>query len=148
MDWLTTWFAPHWGWLVLGLVLATAEMLLPGIFLIWLALAAFATGLITLILPVPVAAQLVMFALFSLLSVYVGRRWLSQHPIRSDDPLLNDRSGRMIGEIVTVVEAIEAGTGRVKVGDSVWSARGPNAAVGTKVKICGSEGSTLLIEPL
>jgi inner membrane protein len=148
MAWLIAAFEPHWGWLMLGVILATAEVLLPGIFLIWLALAAIITGLITLVVPLPLAMQLVLFAMLALASVYVGRRWLRNNPISSDDPLLNDRGGRMIGEVVTVIEAIDAGTGRVKVGDGVWSARGPKTEVGSKVRICGADGNILLIEPL
>ena len=69
-----------------------------------------------------------------------------QNPIVSDDPLLNDRGGRMIGEIVTVVEAITDGRGRVKVGDTVWSAKGTDASVGSKVRITGAQGSVLMVE--
>ena len=92
--------------------------------------------------------QLVLFALAAVASVYAGRRWFRLNPIETQDPKLNDRGARMVGEIVTVVEAIEAGGGRVKVGDSVWSARGPHADVGTKMRISGSEGSILRVEPL
>lgn len=37
-----------------------------------------------------------------------------------------------VGETVTVVEAISNGRGRVKVGDGVWIAKGPDAAVGKR----------------
>lgn len=147
MAWVES-LSAHWAWLILAAALATAEVLIPGFFLIWFALAAFITGLITLLLPVPVAVQLVLFALAAVASVYAGRRWFKLNPIETQDPKLNDRGARMIGEIVTVVEAIEAGGGRVKVGDSVWSARGPHADVGTKMRISGSEGSILRVEPL
>jgi inner membrane protein len=147
MGWLET-LEPHWAWLILAAALATAEVLVPGFFLIWFALAAFATGLIALLLPVPVAIQLVLFAVFAVISVYAGRRWFKMNPIESADPKLNDRGARMLGEVVTVVEAIEAGGGRVKVGDSVWSAKGSHAEVGAKVRISGADGSVLQVEPL
>ena len=138
----------HWAWLILAAALATAEVLVPGFFLIWFALAAFATGLIALFLPVPVAIQLVLFALFAVVSVYAGRRWFKMNPIESADPKLNDRGARMIGEIVTVVETIEAGGGRVKIGDSVWSAKGPDTAIGAKERICALDGGAVVVEPL
>jgi inner membrane protein len=147
MGWIET-LEPHWAWLILAAALATAEVLIPGFFLIWFALAAFATGLIALLLPVPIAVQLVLFSVLAVASVYAGRRWFKQNPIESADPKLNDRGARMVGEVVTVVEAIEAGGGRVKVGDSVWSAKGPDTAVGTKVRISGLNGSVLQVEPL
>ncbi len=138
----------HWAWLILAAALATAEVLVPGFFLIWFALAAFATGLIALFLPVPVAIQLVLFAVFAVVSVYAGRRWFKMNPIESADPKLNDRGARMIGEIVTVVETIEAGGGRVKIGDSVWSAKGPDTAIGAKVRISAMDGGAVVVEPI
>ena len=39
MDWLGDLDA-HWVWLMLGLLLAALEMLVPGVYLIWLAAAA------------------------------------------------------------------------------------------------------------
>jgi len=147
MDWIET-LSPHWAWLILAAALATAEVLVPGFFLIWFALAAFATGLIALLLSVPVAIQLVIFAGFAVVSVYAGRRWFKMNPIESADPKLNDRGARMVGEIVTVVEAIEAGGGRVKIGDSVWSAKGPDTAVGAKVRISALDGGAVVVEPV
>ncbi|MEK6636486.1 MAG: NfeD family protein [Pseudomonadota bacterium] len=147
MSWIET-LSPHWAWLILAAALATAEVLVPGFFLIWFALAAFATGLIALLLPIPIAIQLVSFAVFAVVSVYAGRRWFKLNPIESADPKLNDRGARMVGEVVTVVEAIEAGSGRVKIGDSVWSAKGPDTVVGAKVRIIAMDGGAVLVEPI
>jgi membrane protein implicated in regulation of membrane protease activity len=87
-----------------------------------------------------------MFAGFSIALVYVGRRWFRANPIESDDPLLNDRGGRMVGEVATVTEAIEGGAGRVKLGDSVWTANGPDTPVGARVRIVGVSGNHLKVE--
>ena len=136
----------HWLWLSIGVILAAAEMLAPGFFLIWLGAAAIATGLISLILPIGFAVQLGLFAAMSISLVYLARRWFRSNPIESDDPLLNDRGGRLVGEIVTIVEAIDGGVGRVKVGDSVWTANGPDTPVGARVRIIGVSGTTLRVE--
>ena len=137
---------PHWLWLILGVVLGTAEVILPGFFLIWLAAAALVTGLATLLLPIGTALQLALFAVLAVGAVYSGRRWFALNPIESDDPHLNKRGARMVGEIVTVAEAIEGGRGRVKVGDSVWSAKGPDAAAGARVRVVGVDGGVVLVE--
>lgn len=144
MDWLS--IEHNWLWLSIGVILAVAEMLAPGFFLIWLAAAAITTGLITTVLPISFPVQLALFAALSIALVYVGRRWFRTNPIESDDPLLNDRGGRMVGDFVTVVEAIEGGAGRVKVGDSVWTAHGPDTPVGARVRIIGVSGTTLKVE--
>lgn len=135
-----------WLWLSLGILLGAAEMLAPGFFLIWLAAAAILTGLITWLVPISMAVQLALFAVLALGLVQAGRRWFRANPIMSDDPLLNDRGARMVGDVVTVVETIQGGTGRVKVGDSVWTANGPDTPVGARVRITGVRGSTLQVE--
>lgn len=145
MDWLSM-LDDHWGWLVFAALLGVAEVMIPGVFLIWVALAAAVTGLIALLLPVSVPVQLLIFALLCLISVWGGRRWYVANPVNSQDPLLNDRTARLIGEVVLVVEPIEAGRGRVKVGDSVWSCRGPDAPVGSRVRVVGAEASVLKVE--
>ena len=144
----TSLVSDHWFWLSLGLLLGVAEMLLPGFFLIWLAIAAIVTGLLAFLVPIGMATQVGIFALLAVASVYAARRWLVSNPIESDDPMLNDRSARMVGETVTVVDAIDGGEGRVKVGDSVWAARGPDAPTGARVRITGCRGSTLTVEAL
>ncbi|MGB5076023.1 MAG: NfeD family protein [Sphingorhabdus sp.] len=146
-DWLDT-IATHWFWLSLGLALGIAEMLAPGFFLIWLGMAALIVGLLDWFLPISVPFQVALFATLSVLTVFAGKKFLKDNPIETDDPKLNDRGARMAGEIVTVVEAIQDGNGRVKVGDSVWSARGTDAAVGSRVRVMGSDGAVLLVEQM
>ena len=145
MDWINGW-DPDWFWLVAGVVLAIAEILVPGFFMIWLAAAAIATGLIAMFIPIAMPFQVLLFAALAVAAVYAGRRWFVRNPIESTDPKLNDRGARLAGETVTVVQALSTGRGRVKVGDGVWIAKGPDAAVGANVRVTGSDGSTLLVE--
>lgn len=147
MDWLGD-LAPHWFWLSAGALLAAAEMLAPGFFLIWLGAAALATGMIALVVPISFPAQLVMFAALAIGSVQVSRKWFRVDASESEDPLLNDRGARLVGEIVQVVEAIEAGSGRVKVGDSVWTATGPDLQAGSRARIVAVKGTRLEVEPI
>ncbi len=140
---------PHWLWLIAAAVLGIAELLMPGVFLIWLAAAAAVTGFAALLVGIPLAFQFALFALLSIGAVWFGRRWYANNPVESSDPLLNDRAARLVGETVTVVTAIEGGQGRVRVGDDgVWSARGPDVEVGARVRVVGAEGTCLRVEPL
>ncbi len=134
------------GWLALAAILAALEIVMPGVFLIWIAAAAAVTGAISFLLPIGTAVQLILFAILCGLSVYFGRRWYLNRPVPSSDPLLNDRAARLVGERVEVVEAILNGSGRVKVGDSIWTARGADAPVGAVVRITGAVGSELTVE--
>lgn len=144
-EWLDT-ISTHWFWLSLGLVLGVAEMVAPGFFLMWLGLAALIVGGLDYFLPITVAYQVAMFAILSVLTVFAGKKFLQDNPIETEDAKLNDRGARLTGEIVTVVEAITNGNGRVKVGDSVWSARGVDAAIGSRVRVTGADGAVLLVE--
>jgi inner membrane protein len=146
MDWLSG--NEHWAWMTLGLVLAGLEMLVPGVYLIWLAVAAIITGVLTLAFDLSLPMQVVDFVFLSLIAAFSARRFLRDKPIESSDPLLNRRGARMIGQTAMVVTAIEHGSGRVRLGDSEWIACGPDIAVGERVRIVGSEGSSLLVEPL
>ena len=56
---------PHWVWLAIGLVLAAAEMLVPGVFLIWMAGAALITGILTFFLPIGLPLQIAIFAVLA-----------------------------------------------------------------------------------
>jgi len=123
-------------------------MIAPGFFLIWLALAALATGALTFALDLGVPLQIVNFVFLALIIVFSARRILAEQPIASADPLLNNRMGRLVGQSGTVAAAIEHGEGRVRQGDSEWPARGPELAAGTRVRITGFDGGTLIVEPL
>lgn len=147
MDWLGG-LEAHWIWLTLGVLLAGLEMLVPGVYLIWLGSAAIITGVLTGLLHLSLPAQVLDFVFLALIIAFSARRWLRDSPIVSADPLLNRRGARMVGETAVVVQAIEHGSGRVHIGDSEWIARGPDTAAGERVRITGTQGATLLVEPL
>ncbi|HYW16470.1 MAG TPA: NfeD family protein [Allosphingosinicella sp.] len=139
---------PHWMWMLAAILLGIAELIVPGVFLIWLAAAAAATGLIALAFGIALPFQFAAFALLAIAAVFFGRRWYDNNPMPSADPLLNDRAARLTGRTVVVAQAIVNGEGRVRVGDSVWSCRGPDCAEGSRVRIAGADGSCLKVEPV
>ena len=138
---------PGWLWMIGGIVLLIAELIAPGFFLMFIGAAAIATGLLAVLLPIGLALQFAAFAVLALVIARVGgrRAYASQYD-HSSDPLLNDRSGRMLGRIVVVVEAVDANGGRVRVGDGEWTARGAPAAVGERVRIVDIDGNCLKVE--
>lgn len=139
---------PAWLWLIGGVVLLIAEVIAPGFFLIFIGFAGITTGLLSLLLNLPLALQLAAFAAATFLAVrFGGRRFYASRYDYSADPLLNDRAGRLLGKVVVAVKPIDANGGRVRVGDSEWSARGGPAAVGDRVRIVDVEGNCLKVEP-
>ena len=137
----------HWWWVGAGALLGILEILLPGIFLIWIAVAAWITAIIVAAVPgMALAWQLVIFVLLAFATVWAGRHVYARNPVTSADPNLNARASRLIGQIVTVESAIENGKGRVRVGDGVWNARGPDAPAGASVRIVAADGTLLTVE--
>jgi inner membrane protein len=139
---------PEWLWLIGGVVLLIAELIAPGFFLVFIGGAAVATGLAALLLPLGLALQLAIFAALAFVSVRVfGRRAYSMRYDYSPDPFLNDRAKRMLGTVVVATQPIDSHGGRVRVGDSEWSARGGPAQPGERVRIVDIEGNCLKVEP-
>jgi hypothetical protein len=137
---------PAWLWLIGGVVLLIAEVIAPGFFLIFIGAAAIATGLFAVMLNLGTVPQLALFALYALLAVMIGKRFYVNRHSSSADPLLNDPARRLVGKVVTVVAAVDDHQGRVRLGDSEWSARGGPAAIGERVRITGVDGNCLKVE--
>jgi inner membrane protein len=138
---------PGWLWMIGGILLLIAEVIAPGFFLVFIGAAALATGAFTLLFGLGLPAQLTLFTIYALVAVMIGRRMYANAATESSDPLLNDRSARLVGKSVTVIEAVDEHSGRVRVGDSEWSARGGPGRAGERVRITGVDGNCLLVEP-
>jgi len=137
---------PGWLWMIGGVILLTAEIMLPGVFLVWIGIAAVVTGLFALLFGIGIAGQLGLFALYAVLAVLVGRRVYGVQGVAAEDSLLNDRAAQLVGRRVMVVQAVDEDSGRVRVGDSEWSARGGPAEPGERVRVTGVEGNCLIVE--
>jgi hypothetical protein len=135
-----------WAWAVLAVVLAGAELLAPGVFLIWLGAAAAVTAILTGAFDLAWQVQAVAFAALAVLSILLARNFLPGDDEIGPEPALNRRGERLIGTTVTVVEAIEAGKGRVQIGDSPWAALGPDLPAGARCRIVAVDGNSVRIE--
>jgi membrane protein implicated in regulation of membrane protease activity len=118
----------------------------PGVFLVWIGIAAIVTGLFALLFGIGIAGQLGLFALYAVLAVLVGKRFYAVREVEHSGPRLNHPSERLIGRRVFVVQPVDEDSGRVRVGDSEWSARGGPAQPGERVRITGVEGNCLIVE--
>ena len=138
---------PAWLWLIGGVLLLIAEVIAPGFSLIFVGAAAIATGLLAMILGVGLVLQFGLFAILAFLAVRIGgRSFYAARYDYSTDPHLNDRAARLLGRVVVVVQPVDSHGGRVRVGDSEWSARGGPAAVGERVRIVDIDGNCLKVE--
>lgn len=137
-----------WIWGIVGLALLIAEIVAPGFFLVFLGVAAIATGLFTILFDLGIGPQMVLFVIYTALAVMIGKRWYAE-PDHEDQAIkLNDPAKRLIGKSFTVVDPVDEHGGRVRVGDSEWSARGGPAAAGERVTVTGVDGNCLTVEPV
>jgi membrane protein implicated in regulation of membrane protease activity len=140
-------FSP-WGWLSLAAVAAGLELVVPGAYLIWLAVAALGTAITVGVLNLTIDGQLGVLVVWILIALLLSRRFRAERAGPSDDPLLNLRGARLVGETAVVSQAIDGGSGRVRLGDSEWLARGPDCGIGTRVRIMAVDGTVLAVAPI
>ena len=138
---------PGWLWMIGGVLLLICEIMAPGFFLVFIGGAAIAAGLFTLLFDLGVAGQLTLFAIYAAVAIMIGRKVYANAAVDGGDPLLNDRAARLVGRSVTVIQDVDQHSGRVRVGDSEWSARGGPGRAGERVRITGVDGNCLLVEP-
>lgn len=136
-----------WNWLILAALFLALEIAVPGIFLIWFGIAAAIVGGLALVLDISWQFQFVLFAVLAVTAVLVARKYLRTDDASAERPLLNRRAQQHVGKTYVVADAIANGQGKVRIGDSLWRAEGPDAAEGARVKVTAADGSTLIVEP-
>lgn len=138
-----------WNWMVLGLVLLILEVVVPGVFLLWIGIAALLTGALSLQFwswsSWTWHPQVLVFLALSIASVFVGRRLLRAAGDTTDEPLLNRRADQLVGRVATLIDPIANGFGRVRIGDTVWRVRGPDLPAGARVKVTSAQGTELTV---
>ena len=138
-----------WLWWVLVGVLLILELMMPGVFFIWLAIAAAIVALLDAAFDMAWQYEMLAFAAFSLVSVYVGRAVLRRRDsTNSDSPHLNQRMRGYVGQSFPLSEAISGGRGKVVIEDTVWEVVGRDAAKGTMVRVTAVDGLRLAVEPV
>jgi inner membrane protein len=141
-------FLGHWFWWALAGALLILELTLPGIFFIWLAIAAAAVGVVALFTSLGWELELLLFAAFALISVFAGRKLLSRrHAFDSEVPNLNRRMYNYVGSTYLLSEPIIDGRGRVTIDSTLWEIVGPDAPKGARVRVTGVEGLKLTVVP-
>lgn len=140
-------FESVWFWWGLALALLALEALSPGIFFLWLGLAAAGTGVVRLLIPgMAPLAQWIVFSLLSLVAVGIAWRVRSARVVKpTDQPLLNQRAQQLVGRVYVLDTAIDNNRGRLKIGDAYWSVEGPDLPVGTRVRVLGVQDMTLRV---
>lgn len=134
-------------WMLAGVALALIEAHAPGYFLIFLGLGCFAAAFATFATAVGPSASVAVFVAATLLLLLVAagpyRRLL-----RGRAATKVNTPDRLVGTTGRVEEPIAYGSGKIRLGDTLWLASGPDLAKGTAVRVVSVDGTRLKVEAM
>ena len=131
-------------WLILGIGLIIIELFLWTVFLLWVGSSAITSGVIYFLFPnISGSMQLLIFAVIAIAATSLAKKY---YPVKTVDEQLHNKAKSHIGKECTI-ESIENGVTKVKIGKSLWFAKGSNLSAGQTVKIIDVESSTFIVEP-
>lgn len=134
-----------WTWWVVAVILFLFELLVPGVFFLWLGTSAVIIAIAVQFFDISWQLQIAAFGVLSVVILVGSRRFFSPNSISTDQPKLNKRILQFVGKTFVLDEAIVNGKGALKVADSLWHVTGPDASAGTRVEVTGVEGATLTV---
>jgi len=140
-----------WHWIVLGIALVIAELVVPAFFVIWFGLGALLVGLSLVLWPgLGVTVQVLLWILASLAMVVLWFRVFKRSDYKTR---IGQSDGNAIGEIGLVSKAaapFERGRVRFQkplLGSEEWECVvEESVAVGERVQVVAVEGSFLRVE--
>ena len=142
-----------WHWLAIALILLGIEVMFGTFDLLWMSVAGFMTATFKALAPAMLGTwqmQCVFFFGACVVLVILGRTVFSSlRTINNHRPYLNKRMSSLIGQHGAVSESFRAGQGRVKIGDTVWSAMsvdGQDFLIGTSVRVESAEGNAVRVD--
>jgi inner membrane protein len=136
----------NWFWWIVAGALLLLELMTPGVFAMWLALAAASVGITEYFVDLTWQLELLAFAGFSLVYVYLARPWYSKTNLqKSDQPNLNQRIYAFVGKSFVLSEPIVNGHGKLDIEGTRWDVLGPNLAKGATVRVTAVEGMKLRV---
>ncbi|MEJ1337970.1 MAG: NfeD family protein [Candidatus Sedimenticola sp. (ex Thyasira tokunagai)] len=145
MSWLEG--VTYWQWWVLAVLLIILEVFSPGAFFLWMGVSAGVVGLILMLVPgLEWEYQILIFAVFSVISVIAWRLVLKRNPTATDQPALNRRGEQYLDRVFTLETPVINGQGRIRVDDTTWKIHGPDCPAGSRVQVVGVDGVVLRVE--
>jgi membrane protein implicated in regulation of membrane protease activity len=132
-----------WNWFIAGAVFLLIELGAPGVFMLWLGLAAIMVGVISLGAALSWQAQLIVFAVLAIACIPAWRYFARKVEKPADRPFLNRRAEGYVGRVFTLEKPIVNGVGTVRIEDTVWRVSGPDLPAGSRVKVARADGAEL-----
>jgi hypothetical protein len=134
-----------WTWWILGVALLALEVFAPGNVFVWFGIAAILTGILAFFVALPWQTEALCFVVLAVVLAIAGRRYFARAAKTSEQPLLNQRGARLIGQSFVLAEPIVDGQGRLRIDYTNWRVTGPDLPSGTRVRVTGNDGAVLLV---
>lgn len=142
---------PVWLWAVLGVILLATEIAVGSFEILWFGIAALCVAIAMWLFPnMPLAAQFVMFAVLSLVSLGI---WRSHYKKNEKHHRVGQAQGEEIGRVGTVITACTpTQSGKIRfaqglMGDREWTAvSNEEIKKGAEAEVVAVEGNALRIK--
>ena len=139
-------FVGIWFWWIVAGVLLLLELMTPGVFSMWLAFAAASVGITDYFIDLSWQLELLAFAGFSLVYVYLARPWYSKSKLQnSDQPNLNQRIYGFVGKSFVLANPSSMARANSILKEPAGTCLGPNLAKGATVRVTAVEGMKLRV---
>ena len=141
---------PLWAWLALAGVLLVIEVLTGSGWMLWPAGCAAVVAFAAAYGGLRPGEALLVFALLTISSVLLARRYLPKSLFRRADHDINDAVARLVGHQGRVVTAFHDHSGRVFVDGKEWPAEADDAAAlkaGARIEVTAVTGARLKVRP-
>ncbi|WP_040161588.1 NfeD family protein [Nigerium massiliense] len=144
------WWQENWWaiWFALAGVLAAAEMLTLDLTLLMLASGALAGGVVAIVLPGVLWAQVLVAVAVAFITLFLVRPMLRRRFQLS--PGYRSSVDKMVGSEGTVTRQVTASGGEIKVNGEAWSARsydGEDIEPGVVIEVFEVDGVTAVVYP-
>ena len=142
--------SPVLAWFLIGIFFYVVELVIPGFIVFFFGIGAWFTALAVYLADISTSAQLGVFLVTSLVTLFLLRKYIQTVFIGSaqhDDPSVKAEPVSHTG--VVTEDIIPPGKGRVKYGGSFWRAvADERISVGTTVKIISQDNLEVTVRPL
>lgn len=144
---------PQYVWIILGVVIMSMELFLPGFILCFFGLGAVLTGLLMVFVPMGINTQLVLFAVLSIVLLVSFRRYAQGYftgRVSKTNPPGTGGMETHAGETAIVTEDIlpNSPRGKVEFHGTAWNADADvEIKAGAKVTIIARHDLTLKVKP-
>ncbi len=150
MDLLGYLTQPAIAWFIIGLLLLMVEFAVPGLILGFFGAGAWVIVLICALVDLNLAGQLLIFIIFSVLSLVLLRKKLKERFFNDSGDNEDGLADEFIGKkTIALTDIYNVPGGKVTLKGTEWEARSEiNISKGENVEIIGRENLVLLVKPL